>query len=151
MHNFSGFCFNTIGCKILYAGVYDEHSEEQEVSPPQPPDFLKSVEADRGGIDNFPPPAMVTWRSLDGVPHEASVDIGEIFKDQRVLHNVPKKDIPTETVAVAPPGPDIILVVNDRTISVYMKAMIALKSPRIPSNPLTNFVEEPILAYTHTY
>lgn len=147
-HNFGAFCFNTIACKIVYADAL--HGEEEKSSPP-PQSYLKNLSGGHGGIENFPPPAAVTWRSLDGVSHEAKVDIGAIFKDERVLHHVPQEDIPIETVAVALPGPDIILVVDDRTISVYMKAMIFLKKPRLTNNPRSNWVEEPILAYTRTY
>ena len=91
----------------------------------------------------------MTWRSLDGVPHEAKVDIGAIFKDERVLHHVPEQDIYVSREPFS--GPEIILVVNDRTISVYMKTMIYLKKPRIPANPNSDIVDETTLAFTHTY
>lgn len=150
-HAFSSRCYNTIGCKVLYANVYQSFNEKDEASPPPPLNFPKNLNGSGGmiGIENFPPPAIVTWRSLDGVAHEAKIDIGAIFKDQRVLHHVPEQDIPTETAAFS--GVDIILVVNDRTISVYMTTTIALKAPRDPSNPRSNSVDEMNLAYTHTY
>lgn len=148
-HNFGSYCFNTIGCKVLYNNFYDSLDEENEVSPPPLPNYPNNLNADTGPIENFPPPAIVTWRSLDGVPHEAKIDIGAIFKDQRILHHVPEDQIPTETAAFD--GADIVLVVNDRTISVYMKTTIALKKPRDPSNPLSNSVHEMNLAYIHTY
>ena len=148
-HNFGSHCFNTIGCKVLYNNYYDSLDEENEVSPPPPSNYPNSLNADTGPIENFPSPAVVTWRSLDGVSHEAKVDIGSIFNDQRVLHHVPEDQIPTETAAFD--GANIILVVNDRTISVYMKTTIALKMPRDPSNPRSNRVHEMNLAYTHTY
>jgi hypothetical protein len=148
-HSFSSYCYNTIGCKVLYNNFYDSSDEENEVSPPPPPNYPNNLYAGMIGIENFPPPAIVTWRSLDGVPHAAKVDIGAIFKDQRILHHVPEGQIPTETAAFD--GASIILVVNDRTISVYMKTTIALKAPRDPSNPRSNSVDEMNLAYTHAY
>jgi hypothetical protein len=148
-HNFGSRCYNTIGCKVLYNNMYDSSHEESEVSPPPPANYPNNLNAGTGPIENFPPPAVVTWRSLDGTPHEAKVDIGSIFKDQRVLHHVPEDQIPAETTAYD--DANIILVVNDRTISVYMKTTIYLKMPRDPSNPLSNTSHELTLAYTHTY
>lgn len=148
-HAFGARCYNTIGCKVLYNNFYNISDDESEISPPPPKDFPNNLYAGVIGIKNFPPPAVVTWRSLDGVPHEAKIDIGEIFKDQRILHHVPEDQIPAETAAFD--GANIILVVNDRTISVYMKTTIALKKPRDPSNPRSNSVNELTLAYAHTY
>lgn len=148
-HNFSSFCYNTIGCKVFYAGMYMARDDDDEKSPPPPPQLLKNMRAGHLSIENFPPPAIVTWRSLDGEAHEAKVDIGAIFKDQRILHHVPEDQIPIETAAFD--GADIILLVIDRTVSVYMKTTIALKKPRDPSNPGSNSVDEVTLAYTHTY
>lgn len=148
-HNFSAFCYDTVGCKVFYAGMYMTRDDDDEKSPPPPPQLLKNMRAGHLAIENFPPPAIVTWRSLDGVAHEAKIDIGEIFNDQRILHHVPEEEIPTETAAFD--GANIILLVVDRTISVYMKTTIALKAPRVPSNPLTNSVHETNLVYSHTY
>jgi hypothetical protein len=148
-HDFGAYCFNTIGCRVLYANRYVADYEADEVAPPPSPTYLKNIDASYGAIENFPPPAVVTWRSLDGVPHEAKVDIGAIFKDQRILHHVPESEIPTETAAFSAAG--IILVVNDRTISVYMKTAIALKHPRDPSNPLSNTVHQMNMAYSRSY
>ncbi len=101
-----------------------------------------------GPFDNFLPPAIVTWRSKDGTPHEAEVDIGEIFKDQLIRHKVPRQDISTKGSL---PLPEIILEVNDRTINVYMRATIWLKEPRIPGNRLSNQQNDLIKAYSRTY
>lgn len=148
-HSFGAYCFNTIGCKVLYNNVYESFNDENGTSPPPPPNYQNSLSADTIAISNFPPPAVVTWRSLDGAPHEAKVDIGAIFKDQRILHHVPEDQIPIETAAFD--DANIILVVNDHTISVYMKTTIYLNKPRDPSNPLSNSVDEMTLAYTQSY
>jgi hypothetical protein len=129
--------------------MYVVRNDENEVSPPTLPDHLNRLRAARISIENFPPPAIVTWRSLDGTPHEAKIDIGAIFKDQRILHHVPEDQIPTETAAYD--GANIILVVDDRTINVYMKTTIYLKNPRDPSAPRSDRVHETTLAHTHTY
>ena len=150
-HSFGAYCYNTIGCKVLYASAYHVKDDENQVSPPPRSDGIqKNWQGDYGGIDNFPPPAVVTWRSLDGVPHEAHVDIGEIFKDQQVLHNVPANKLAWNATKTGM-NPDIVLVVNDRTISVYMEAFVVLKEPEIPGNRYSGAVDELVLAWRHTY
>lgn len=106
------------------------------------------LDASWGPFPNFPPPAKVTWRSKDGVSHEAMVDIGEIFEDQLIRHNVPREDISTEGSL---PLPGIILEVNDRTINVYMRATIWTKEPQIPGNRLGNQRKDLIKVYSRTY
>jgi hypothetical protein len=86
--------------------------------------------------------------ALDGVAHTAKVDIGAIFKDERVLYNVPDAEIPDRSWGGEP---GILLEVNDRTISVYMKAFIATKTEQIPGNKDSDFRDDVIMAWTHTY
>jgi len=47
--------------------------------------------------------------------------------------------------------PGIFLEVNDRTISVYMKAFIATRAEQIPGNKDSDFRDDVILAWTHAY
>ena len=147
-HNFSAYCFETIGCKVLYNNRYDVRDADDKLSRPLTAEYFSRLDATTLGIRNFPPPAVVTWRSKDGVLHQARIDIGEIFKDRRVLHNVAEKDIP-ERAYVGDPG--IVLVVNDRTISVYMRAFIPLNEPAIPGNKYSYFQNDLVLAYSHSY
>lgn len=148
-HNFEAYCYDTIGCSILYNDFYHVKQEADEVaSPPKMQDYKKYWGgALYIGIDNFPEPAVVKWKSKDGVAHEAQVDIGKIFKNELILHNVPQEEIPVETAATVG-GPDVFLEVNDRTINVYMKAMIALKDTETRKS---DFRQEVILAWSHTY
>ncbi|WP_243412219.1 hypothetical protein [Cognatiluteimonas telluris] len=148
-HDFDALCYNTIGCRVSYAGTIEVNEPPDVVSPPPlSADYRKHWGfASHVGIRNFPPPAFVEWKSLDGVPHEAHIDIGAIFKDELVLHHVPLDEIPKRTAAT-PGGPGIFLEVNDRTISVYMQSTIALKD--LPTRR-SAFVNELNLAWTHTY
>lgn len=150
-HSFGSYCYNTIGCRVLYDNFYHVKDDENAVAPPpKGPGIQKHWQGDYGGVANFPPPAVVTWRSLDGVAHEVHVDIGAIFKDQQVLHDVPAEKMS----ALATKGggsPDIILVVDDRTISLYMKAFVSLKEPEIPGNRYSGARDEPVLAWRHAY
>lgn len=128
-HNFGAYCYDTYGCKVLYNDRYVTSQDDDELRPSSAsvgPDHLKNLVGGYLGIANFPPPAVVTWRSRDGTPHEAHIDIAEIFKDQIIRHNLSPGDLPTETIATLD-APDIVLVVDDRTISVYMRATVYLK------------------------
>ena len=75
------------------------------------------------GIRNFPAPARVSWKSKDGTFHTAEVDIGKIFKDEVIIHHLPLREFPH-----APENTlqdvTIVLVVDDRTIKVYMLSNI---------------------------
>lgn len=75
------------------------------------------------------------------------MDSDEIFRDQLILHRVARQDLPTETIAVAP-SPSIYLEVDDRTISVYMQAMVVLKKPDERNRRVR---DDLIRAYTKTY
>ena len=133
-HYFGAHCFDTKECEIRYRGF--PHGNEDTPSPSiasygRPLQDLLS--AGRGPIPNFPPPAEVTWRSLDGSSHETKIDIGEIFKDQLIRHTLKRQEISDRGIG---PGavPSIILEVNDRTINVYIRAHIStkeLQNPRI--------------------
>lgn len=108
----------------------------------------KVVEAGEGPIKNFPPPAVVTWVSADGAPLDAQVDFSEIFADRMVRHTAAREDI-LENSNI--PYPGIILVVDDRTISVYMRTWMALKEPRGPGNPRSNQHNGVVLVHSRTY
>lgn len=150
-HSFGAYCYDTIGCKVLYAGLPHGARDENEVSPPASSrgrDYRKNWNAGHLALPNFPPPAVVTWRSKDGTAHEAQVDIGGIFKDGLILHDVPREDI-REGVSIHNPG--IVLEVNDRTINVYMRAFIPTKELQIPGNRYSGHRDDLVLAWTQTY
>lgn len=150
-HSFGAYCYDTIGCKVLYAGFPHGAQDEHQVSPPASsygPDYRERWRAGHIALQNFPPPAVVTWRSKDGEAHRAEVDIGAIFSDGLILHEVPREDI-SEGVSILDPG--IILEVNDRTINVFMRARIPTKSLRTPENPRSDFRNDLLLAWSRTY
>lgn len=150
-HKFGAYCYDTIGCKVLYAGFPHGASSDDVLSPPASsfgPDYRNNWNASHLALPNFPPPAVVTWRSKDGESHRAEVDIGEIFKDRLIRHNVPREDIP-EGISIGDPG--IVLEVSDRTIHVYMKAFVPTKSLRTPGNPHSDYRSDPVLVWSRTY
>src|SRR5690606_6748151 len=108
-HNFGARSHSTYGCTVDYNGHRHLSEPDDELQPAFAdvhPDSMKNMAAGYVGVMNFPAPARVRWRSKDGTPHEAEVDIGAIFKDGLILHGVPREDIP-EGVSIL--NPDIIL------------------------------------------
>ncbi|MEO8000864.1 MAG: hypothetical protein ABI644_03235 [Arenimonas sp.] len=147
-HNFGAHCFDTIGCKVFYANRYVVLDEEDRKAPsPKNADFYVKLSASDLDIPNFPSPAVVNWKSKDGTSHKAEVDIAKIFSDHIIRHNVAKEDLPTETIATLD-NPDIVLVVNDRTINVYMRATMYLKDT--PTRKRAQR-DDMILSFTQTY
>ncbi|WP_010370172.1 hypothetical protein, partial [Xanthomonas vasicola] len=142
-------------CKVLYDGRYAANfpEDEKRISSASLGDvYPGNLKANTIGIrnfPNFPPPAEVTWRSKDGQPHHALVDLDAIFKDKVVLHHVPQEQLPP--ILQADISPHIILEVNDRTINVYMKAMVQTTVQQKPGNEYSYFRNDLILAYTKTY
>lgn len=151
VHYFDAFCYSTYGCKVLYRGMLradDPDDVLQLSSDSLGSKYPDNLSAGMGPIPNFPPPAKVTWRSKDGTSHEAEIDIGEIFKEQLVLHKVTREDA-TENANDGMPG--IILEVNDRTINIYMRATIWTKKEQIPGNKYSYSREDLIKAFSRTY
>ncbi|MBB5866299.1 hypothetical protein [Xanthomonas sp. 3058] len=154
-HAFGAGCYDTYGCKVLYNGRYEANYPEdvKQISSASLGDiYPDNMHAGTIGIrnfPNFPPPAEVSWRSKDGQSHHALVDLEAIFKDKVVLHHVPQEQLPP--ILQADISPEIILEVNDRTINVYMKAMVDTTVLQKPGNKYSNFRSDLILAYTKTY
>lgn len=153
-HSFSVFTYDTYGCKVVYAGqlqINQDPNKLKRSSASYGPEWQKNWSGVHGGIRNFPPPLEVSWRSKDGQPHEASIDFGEIFKDEVILHNVPREEMADVPYGKYQFDPAILLEVNDRTIRVYMRAMISTKHLQKPGNVYSNFRNDLILVRTYTY
>ena len=149
-HDFDASCYSTYGCKVKY-GNYRRIDNEDELklsSASIGDKYPNNLSGNYGPIRNFPPPAFVTWRSKDGTPLRAEIDIAEIFKDQLILHNLKREEISTKGSV---PLPQIILEVNDRTINVYMRATIWTKEEQIPGNKYSRARNDLIKAFSRTY
>jgi hypothetical protein len=153
-HNFGARCFDTLDCSVAYDnfehGGYDRHKPTRS-SASYGPDYLKGWNGSYGGIDNFPPPAKVSWISKDGTRHEADIDIGDLFKDQVVLHHVPREELADLPDGKYNLNPSILLEVNDRTIRIYMAARIATKHLQIPGNQYSSARYDLVLVKTYTF
>lgn len=147
-HSFSAGCFDVQSCTFTYAGLpYGGDRPWPSVASYGRP-FEKLFDSLHHGIRNFPPPAKITWRSKDGTPLYAEVDMAEIFRDQLIRHNLRREEIANTTNMFST---DIILEVNDRTINVYMRAHISTKELQEPGNPYSNFRDDLIKVYSRTY
>lgn len=156
-HAFKPVCYDTLTCLIDYKGIRTRFDKPTLPSSQHGSGYLDRIFS--GGIssNDFPDVAKVVWRSKDGEDHRANIDVGAIFSDRLVRHNVPR-----EQVRNLPHGklhadsrisgyPEIILEVNDRTIRVYMRASIPLKGQKNPHKPWDGFREDLILVRTYQY
>jgi hypothetical protein len=150
-HYFGVSTYSAYGCRVEYAGRVraDEPADRlQSSSEALGSRYPDNMTAGAGPIGNFPPPAKVTWRSRDGTALQAEIDIGEIFKDQLIRHHVAREDA-LDPASSGTPG--IILEINDRTINVYMRDMIALRKPQFPDRPHSDFRNDLIKVFSRTY
>lgn len=152
-HNFAAHCYDTIGCQVIYNGRYQREDGPEEVAPPppSPENRNKAWNSVELGIENFPPPAEVRWKSLDGVQHETSVDMAAIFKNGLIWHKVPKSDMADFYRGPVAGEPSIFLEVNDRSINVYSRMFIPTRTEQIPGNRYSNGRDDLFLVWTHTY
>jgi hypothetical protein len=149
-HNFATHCYNAIGCQIGYYRHMEDNAPDQ-VSPPPPADLKGAWGTYDLSIRSFPCPVEVRWKSLDGVSHEAKIDLDAIFKDRLIWHNVPKADMTDFYKGPIAGIPNIDVEVDDRTISVYMSMFIPTKTEQIPGNKYSYGRDDMFLAWRHTY
>lgn len=145
-HGVATACANTYGCTITYGSLAHGDRDSSVLSPPLRKDLLTSSMSGEIGIKNFPDPASIEWRSSDGIPHRAMLDIESIFKDQVMVHSVP-----VSAVDRVSKSPEILIVVDDKTIRVYLKTFVWLKEPAIPGNRFSFWKLEARLAFEKTY
>lgn len=150
-HSFSATCYDTQECWILYAGLPHGNEKPSPPSSKYGPNYLENWSGGHLGIRNFPGPAIVKWRSKDGVYHDAEIDIAEIFEDGLIRHSVPREDLAELPDGKLQLDPSILLEVNDVTIRVYMRADLSLAQPRIAGNPYSDFRDDLILVKTYHY
>lgn len=151
-HNFQALCYDTIGCAVVYNGRYQVREPENAISPPKPAgDGSRAWASPELDIRNFPKPAEVRWKSKDGAAHVASIDIGQIFKDELIWHNVRKDDMADFYSGPVAGAPDIYLEVDNRTIHVYTATCIPTRDEQIPGNKNSDFRKDVFLVWSRTY
>jgi hypothetical protein len=138
-------------CAVSYAGVPLRHEKPSPPSSHYGPNYLDHILGGHVGIDNFPDPAKIEWVSKGGTHHKAEIDIGSIFRDEQVLHNVPREEIPDQPDGRIGADPQILLEINDRTVRVYMRAFVPTRTSQIPGNVYSGSREDLILAKTYNF
>ena len=150
-HNFTAIAFNTYGCSVEYYGRYQIDDRPDKFSGgAQGADYREGYGSGVDGIPAAPASAIVKWKSLDGSSHEASVDFNRIFKGGRVLHQVHESEIPPGWIR-DDVQPTIVLEVNDRTITVLMRAHVGTREEQVPGNKYSTFKDDLIEAWKQTY
>lgn len=150
-HTFTTVCYSTQICRVWYAGAWSGFRTPSPPSSEYGPKYLDHILGGHVGIANFPEPAEVTWRSMDGMEHQARIDIGAIFHDEVARHNVPREEVADLVDGKLSGDPQILLEINDRTIRVYMRTHIPTKHFQIPGNPYSDSRYEPVLVRTYHY
>lgn len=164
-HDFGFRCYNTLLC----SGVYNRHqfgtrkwtSGVAYDRPSGPP--LKENWRDNwtGGHiippkdgRTFPGPVEIEWMSMDGEEHATSIDLDVLFKDRLVLHTVRRDEIKEGWLAgvpMEPISPDILVEVNDRTVGVFMRALLVTEATDQNGERVSRFRDDLVLARSVTF
>ncbi len=148
-HNFGGVCRDTQTCTIDYN--HFQFGNERPTLPRSslsPERYDAVMTAGYGPVARTTAPAQLTWTSKDGSTHTASVDIAEIFKDKLIRHHVRREDIP-EKISIG--STHIIVEIDNRTVNVYTRTMIPLKTLTDPANRYSSFRSDLIKVHSQTY
>lgn len=100
-----------------------------------------------GPYTNFQGPLTIEWRDKHRRPLQHTFQLDEIFADGRIRHDVPQSRIRQDAPVAKP---DIVVEVNDRTLRIYMRALIPLTAPTTPDNPLSDSVDRNVLVHEVT-
>lgn len=147
-HAFGAYCYDTQGCRITY-GDRREIDQPDHASGPRPDEATqRKVWAGHHIVQARPQTATIEWKARDGTPLHAEIDLGHVFADGRIVHRVPPGEIAHDASFV---DPAILLVVDDRTVEVYMRALVPLNHLRDPANRYSDSVDEPVLVMRRTY
>jgi len=146
-HGFDAKCYETLRCRVAYDNAYIVNDAD-----PRGP----FTERDRNNLGShwsildFPSVVEVSWTSKDGEDHDEKIDLGEIFRSRLIRYPA---DLDINDVNLVPYSgtPDIILVVEDRSIHVYMKAWIALRKPRYAERENSDFRHDLVVAFSHKF
>ncbi|MDQ0011555.1 hypothetical protein J2T07_003769 [Luteibacter jiangsuensis] len=165
-HSFGAVCFNTRACSIIYCrrqfgtrevgydGMYYDKPSGPAPLGPWRDRWIAHHAASLVEGRTFSTPLDIEWTSLDGRDYAMSLDLGEVFKDRIVLHEVTRNEVNEawlSATSIDPVSPHILAEVNDRTISLYMRAMVATEIEQIPGNDRSHFRDDLILAWSRTY
>jgi hypothetical protein len=125
-HDFGILCYGGItNLNLVYGGsghnlcIKSPGREKLPSDETRVPGFLS------GSYPTFAGPVEMEWNARDGTHLTHTIDLDEVFKDRVVLHTADSARI-YEAKPISGGEPTIIVEVNDRTVSVYMKVSLQL-------------------------
>jgi hypothetical protein len=125
-HDFGILCYGGItNLNLVYGGsghnlcIKSPGREKLPSDETRVPGFLS------GSYPAFAGPVEMEWNARDGTHLTHTIDLDEVFKDRVVLHTADSARI-YEAKPISGGEPTIIVEVNDRTVSVYMKVSLQL-------------------------
>lgn len=151
-HNFGPRCYDTLECIVVYNGFrFGSYSKPTRSSASYGDNYLDGWRGSYSAGRSAPTAAQVTWRSKDGTSHEATIDMGAIFKGRLVRHFVPREELADLLHGEYTLDPSILLEVNDRTIRVYMAAFLPTKHLQKPGNVWSSHRHDLVLVETYEF
>lgn len=150
-HNYASDCFDTQYCRIAYGNFVSEDATPQPSIASFGKDYPSILtNAVSIGITNFAGPVVIDWRSKDGTPLKATIDLDELFKDRLVpiSPGVTREEIP-DRIGIGPTT--IIVEVVDRTVNVWTTTDIPMKEAQIPGNRYSFNNNDLVRVFTRTY
>lgn len=146
-HSFDARCRDTLKCLVLYDNKYVVNSDE--LTGPLTTRDLDDLGFGWGKIDP-PSVARVTWVSKDGTKHDEQVDIGKVVRSWFLRYPI---GVDTDDAYLIPHSghPEINLVIEDRSIYVYVKRWVPQLVPSYPDREDSNVRQATVLAYSHKF
>lgn len=165
-HGFGAVCFNTMACSLIYNrhqfGTRRRDRDGEVHDKPSGPMPFENWRDEWSGSHSispvegqtFPGPVEIEWTSLDGQEHALSIDLDKMFEDRLILHKVARDEIKEawlDAKSIHPEVPDILVEVNDRTVTVFMRALVATEAQQVPGNDFSRFRNDLMMVWTQSY
>ncbi|MGO1073410.1 hypothetical protein [Lysobacter sp. CA199] len=154
--SFGSRVYNTLRCSILFNNYQFALDDELDVpsGEPRSADWKDHWTASHNVFfdDAAPGSVEVRWMPLDGVERTAEIDlIEEVVPNRIVHHNVSKAEVNEDWARFDKVHPELLMEVNDRVITIYMKARILTNSSRDPERPNLRSRNELVQVWSKTY
>jgi hypothetical protein len=125
-HDFGILCYGGItNLELVYAGSPHKLCTKSPGREKLPSDEKRGPGFLSGSYHAFAGPVEMEWNARDGTHLTHIIDLDEVFKDRVVLHTADAARI-YKAKPISGGEPTIIVEVNDRTVSVYMKVSLQL-------------------------
>jgi hypothetical protein len=125
-HDFGILCYGGItNLELVYGGSPHELCFDTPGREKLPSDEKRGPGFLSGSYPAFAGPVEMEWNARDGAHLIHRIDLDEVFKDRVVLHTADPARI-YKAKPISGGEPTIIIEVNDRTVSVYMKVSLQL-------------------------